>query len=217
MTKTSKVILHLIAGFTLKFIVTLLCRSLRINKKNFEGIETLLRGSEQLIICFWHGSMLVPWYIFRNFNFTALVSKSKDGKLLADLLKFWGYDIVRGSSNDGGKEAMDKMQRKIDENKSLLITPDGPTGPPFKLKPGAIVMAVRNNYRVVFIGVGYEKKRVLKSWDSFIIPKFFSRVNVIFSEPLLFESTEDRNRISEIIKKSEMELYKIHLEAQNFD
>jgi len=53
--------------------------------------------------------MLLPWYLNRNKNFAALISKSKDGDLLAKILKHWKYEVVRGSSSTGGNVALGIM------------------------------------------------------------------------------------------------------------
>ena len=54
-----------------------------------------------------------------------------------------GWNIVRGSSTDGGKEAYNKMLNILNKPGNLfVITPDGPQGPAKKPKAGAIKAAI---------------------------------------------------------------------------
>src|SRR3970040_2433381 len=82
--------------------INILYRSLKIEIRNKENIEKLKKENKNFIIAFWHGTMLLPWYIHRNGKVAALISKSKDGDLLAKLLRKWNYRVIRGSSSSGG-------------------------------------------------------------------------------------------------------------------
>ena len=107
--------------------------------------------------------MLLPWYLHGNPSFVALISKSKDGDLLAKLLENWNYKVIRGSSSTDGDVALKFMIDYAKNNYSIAITPDGPRGPAHKLKAGAIVSAKKSKVPLVLAGVGYNKKKILKS------------------------------------------------------
>ena len=77
----------------------------------------------------------IPWYFNRKRNFVALVSKSKDGELLSKLLKNWGYDVLRGSSRRTGGSVLRSMIDYSKKERKIAITPDGPRGTIYKMKP----------------------------------------------------------------------------------
>jgi lysophospholipid acyltransferase (LPLAT)-like uncharacterized protein len=193
--------------------VNVLCKTLKIEYKNYSVIEQLRLNDQNFIAAFWHGSMLLPWYIFRNKNFSALVSQSKDGELLTRLLKKWNYSVVRGSSNVGGKEAMQLMIDEVSAGKNLAITPDGPKGPEFKMKPGTIVLSKKTGATIILIGVGYKNYWELGSWDKFKVPKFFSRVVLKFSEPITINPDLSYDEVSQAIIDSEQKLNSLQTEA----
>jgi hypothetical protein len=58
------------------------------------------------IVVFWHGKMLPGWYNLRKSQCVAVVSQSKDGQILSNILQKWGFELVRGSSSKGGKEVL---------------------------------------------------------------------------------------------------------------
>ncbi len=113
-----------------------------------------------------------------------MVSRSADGDVLAALLARWGFDVVRGSSSEGGRDALRTMVDAAREGRSVLITPDGPRGPAREFKIGALVAAQRAAVPLVLCHVSHSRAWRLRSWDSFEIPKPFSRVTVRYDEPI---------------------------------
>jgi lysophospholipid acyltransferase (LPLAT)-like uncharacterized protein len=210
-------ILRFIGQYLLVNLVNALCRSLSIKIINGNVLEELTGKKQNFVLAFWHGTMLLPWYIHRNQNFTGLTSKSKDGDLLAKVLKDWNYNVVRGSSSSGGDVALGIMVDYAKNKSSIAVTPDGPKGPPRKMKAGAVIAAKRSGVPIVLLGVGYNKKRNLKSWDSFEVPKFFSRVSIIYSDPLYIGKDLDYDETSAMIKRCEVKLNEMQKAAEVFE
>ena len=208
--------LRFAGNYVLFQLVDLLCKTLRIKYINKEPVDDLERQNKNYILGFWHGTMLLPWFINRNKNFAGLTSKSKDGDLLAKILKKWNYKVLRGSSTDGGDVALGLMVDFAKSGYSIAITPDGPKGPSHVLKAGAVVSAKKSGLPIIMMGIGYKRKRFLNSWDRFQVPYFFTRVNVIYSEPLYISSNLSREETSEIIKKCEDKLNELQQKAENF-
>lgn len=132
---------------------------------------------------FWHGGMLVPWWIHRDTRAAALVSASRDGDVLAAILDRWGIAVVRGSSSAGGSEAVLAMVKLVNDGFTMLITPDGPRGPADELKIGGLVVAQRTGAPVVLCAPRYHSAWRLKSWDRFQVPIPFSNVDLAWSAP----------------------------------
>jgi lysophospholipid acyltransferase (LPLAT)-like uncharacterized protein len=153
------------------------------------------------IIGFWHGKMLPVWKKFAGCDSYALVSQSKDGEILTNILKLWKFNVLRGSSSKSGKEALNDMIQHA-ELGYLLITPDGPRGPHREFKPGAVIASVRSGVALVLCGCEISSRRIFtKSWDKFNLPLPFSKITLTFSEPKHFDKDASRDEISlEIIK-----------------
>lgn len=135
-----------------------------------------VRTHSTAVVAFWHGSMLPVWWAYRKNNATAMVSMSKDGSYLAAILEHWGYRLARGSSTQGGSEALSAMVEAA-RNGVVMITPDGPRGPRHKAKAGAVVAAMRSGAPLIGIHVEVSNAFVFnKSWDLFQVPLPFSTV-----------------------------------------
>jgi lysophospholipid acyltransferase (LPLAT)-like uncharacterized protein len=210
-------VLRLIGNFTLNFGVNALCKTLRVSFVNKRVIDELEAQSKNYILAFWHGTMILPWYLNRNKKFAALISKSKDGELLGRLLRQWNYNVIRGSSSSGGDVALGIMIDFAKNKSSIAITPDGPRGPEFKLKAGAVIAAKKSGLPLVLLGIGYKNKRVLKNWDHFQIPYFFSRANAVFSDLIYVDSKLSYDETSKVIENCETQLSRLQTEAEKFN
>jgi len=204
-----KKILRKIGGMVLAPVITMWMKTLKIKVNNKP--DTL---NGKFVGAFWHGKMLAGWYLFRNNNPVAVVSSSPDGELLAKLLKFWKYEIIRGSSGKGGKKALEEMIKKTESFKNVIITPDGPTGPPFKFKAGAVITAKKGGIPLLLCGIGYKKSFKFSSWDSFELPFPFTTVYVYFSEPIKIEKNLDYEETNKKILDAEYLLNKLTKTAE---
>ncbi len=208
--------LRFVGQMFLANIVTALCKSLKIIKVNDESIKKLDDENKNYILAFWHGTMLLSWYLHGNPNVAALISKSKDGDLLAKILKHWNYNVVRGSSSTGGDIALAIMIDFAKNDYSVTITPDGPRGPVHKFKAGAVITAKKSEVPLILAGVGYQKKKVLSNWDKFEVPYFFSKAKIVYSEPIFIGANLSYEETSNIIINCENKLNELQREAQDF-
>jgi lysophospholipid acyltransferase (LPLAT)-like uncharacterized protein len=158
------------------------------------------------VVAFWHGFMLPVWKHFTKFKPAALVSQSKDGRLLTELLEKWKYNVVRGSSSKGGREALDSIINLLDTN-IVLITPDGPRGPARQFKAGAVVAARKAGVPLYLCSVQISKSiKLNKSWDKFRIPMPFTKIILNLSLPYKPESANTREETEAYINYMENEL-----------
>ncbi|MHB8929071.1 MAG: lysophospholipid acyltransferase family protein [Melioribacteraceae bacterium] len=193
--------------------IRLLLKTLRIKTVNGESLYKLQNEKKNFVTAFWHGSMMIGWFIHRNDNAAALVSQSKDGDVLASILEKWNYHVVRGSSSTGGSDALTIMILLIREGYSLAITPDGPRGPIYNMKAGAVITAKKSNAPLFLIGIGIKKKIVLKSWDRFEVPIPFSKVVAVYSDPVSIEQNLSYEETNQKIIECEELLNKLHKDA----
>jgi lysophospholipid acyltransferase (LPLAT)-like uncharacterized protein len=143
--------------------------------------------NERYIGALWHNRLLLlPFVIKRylpNRQGAALISASRDGALLADLVERFDFEVVRGSTSRQGASAIRQLADVIASGKDVVITPDGPRGPPYELGQGIVFLAQQSGAEVVPINMEYSSCWRVKSWDRFILPKPFSRVRITFGRP----------------------------------
>jgi lysophospholipid acyltransferase (LPLAT)-like uncharacterized protein len=185
------------------------CSSLKITVMGNERVDELRETDKKYVVSFWHGSMLVGWFLNRpekNKRMSALVSQSKDGEYLSAIIERWGFTMIRGSSHIGGKEAMQLMVDAVEGGSSLSITPDGPRGPRHEMKMGAIRVAQKTGVPLVLMGIAMKNKKQLRSWDKFELPRLFSNVTVCYSEPVIVPKELDGVSLDEFKLKMQNQL-----------
>ena len=210
-----KLFLSLISFLGSLFIL-LLGKSLRIKWIGEENLRPIRKRSGKVLYAFWHGRMLILSYSHRKRKIQVLISQHRDGEIIARIIKKLGFGTVRGSTTKGGFKAIIQMVNKANEGHDLAITPDGPKGPAFKVQPGAAVIAQRSQIPIIPITSSAEKKWVLKSWDSFNIPKPFTRAVIIIGKPIYVSGEISPEEID--LKNSELgrNLNQLTLIADNY-
>ena len=149
--------------------------------------------TENYIGALWHNRLLVFPLVLRRFfperHGAALISASRDGDLLADAVRRFGYDVVRGSSSRLGASAILQLAQVLASGGDVVITPDGPRGPAYELGPGIIFLAQKSGAAVVPMNLEYSRCWRLGSWDRFIVPWPFAKVRVLINRPHRVGST----------------------------
>ena len=161
------------------------------------------------IVIFWHGLMLPVWKLFSKRKPVAVVSLSKDGQLLSDLLTKWNYSLIRGSSSKEGKKVLEELS-EVAKSNYVLVTPDGPRGPLGKFKAGAIVASHRSHSPLFLVAIKIDFGKIFdKSWDKFQLPLPFSKITINISEGINIPENSTREDIEDIVSKLETQLCKM--------
>nr|NJM03627.1 DUF374 domain-containing protein [Desulfobacula sp.] len=126
-----------------------------------------INETENCIYVFWHQKLFFPTVGFGSLKKkAALVSPSKDGEIMAAVLEKYGYDVIRGSSNERNIQSLIRMIKKLKQGYHLGLAADGPQGPVFRIKPGIVFMAMKTGRKIVPIGGAFKHKYVFqKAWD----------------------------------------------------
>ena len=189
-----------------KILYLIVLLSYRFNKTKVMG-ESNIEGLDSFILVSWHGKVLGLMEHMKHKGYFALVSQSKDGELITRIAKNFGYNFFRGSSNKGGKEAIKNMGNFFRENTNakIIITPDGPTGPEHKVKPGALILAQNSGRPIIPMIVDVKNSWKFKNWHTFYLSKPFSKMRVVFGRPLYFNKDEGietgTKKIEDALKK----------------
>jgi lysophospholipid acyltransferase (LPLAT)-like uncharacterized protein len=154
-----------------------------------EHITAALARFPSFIPVYWHQHQLFcAKYLFdqrsAGVKLGVLVSPSVDGEFGAIIVRSLGGEVIRGSSTHTGARALrDFYQALVHEGISPVIAPDGPRGPPWKFKPGALLLAQLSQRPI--IPLSYAASRAWKiGWDGFVIPKIGARVVIAVGEPV---------------------------------
>lgn len=187
-----------VLGHPAAWSLRLWMRSLRYSYQplgpNLDPTRADLQG--RYIYAMWHENMLMPAYQYSAPHFCVLISKHGDAQIMADILRILKVQVVRGSTNRGGIEAVRQLLQ-MGKKCHLALTPDGPRGPRQKVKPGLIYLAARLDMPIVPVGFGFHRPWRLRSWDQFVLPRPFSRSTCVTGEPIAVPDTNDRDELEQ--------------------
>ncbi|MCC6545448.1 MAG: lysophospholipid acyltransferase family protein [Nitrospirae bacterium] len=169
-----------------------------------ESEQSLIRKGINPIYALWHGRLFFLPFLYRwQERLYSLVSPSTDGEIIARTLRMFGVRTIRGSSYKSGSKAFRELIRIVRDKGLVFITVDGSRGPVFKVQKGILHLAKISGKPILPITYGADKAHVFKSWDRFIIPHPFTRVVVIYGEPVYVPRDSSEEEIEE--KRIELE------------
>ena len=203
-------------GLCGKYLIDFIFSCCKIESVGFENVRPLVE-SGRLIMAFWHSRILLPSYLYKGRNALALVSRSADGEIIAQIIKRQGHEPVRGSSTRGGLRALAILIKKMRAgDRPAVIIPDGPQGPRFKVQPGVITLARKTGYPIVPVTYSARKMKVFASWDRFVLPFPFTRCRVVYGRPIYVPAGADRKAEATCNRRLEDELCAITFSADRF-
>lgn len=147
---------------------------------------------EPFILAFWHGRILMMPYSWpKGRTMHMLISRHRDGGLIADTIGYFGLQTVRGSSAKPGRErdkgstaALMDMLRKLKGGDYVGITPDGPKGPRMRASEGIAAVARLSGAPVIACAYATRSRSVLSSWDRFVVARPFTRGVYVWGDPI---------------------------------
>jgi lysophospholipid acyltransferase (LPLAT)-like uncharacterized protein len=184
------------AGSLLYRVVRIYCATFRLTIVNEEMMLSHLARGGRVLLCVWHQQFfpLIRHYkAYEKYHPSLMISKSRDGEIIANIAERSGWRAVRGSSSRDGSIALKEMTQNVKQYGFGGHILDGPRGPAGKVKPGIITLAQATGAAIVPVFIKAEKAWYFNSWDRFMVPKPFSRVIMNFGEMISLPPLQTEN------------------------
>ena len=172
-------------GLTARFAVT--------GWENHERVEA--EGGLPIYV-FWHDRIFLTTYWWRKRRIVVMTSRSFDGEYIARFIQRFGYGAVRGSSTRGAVGAVVEMARLMRAGCTTAFTIDGPKGPRYVAKMGAVLLAKKTGQPIIPVTMALDRYWTLPSWDLFQIPKPFTRAHVYVAPPISVPADADEEMLA---------------------
>lgn len=155
------------------------------------------------IYIFWHSRLMILAYSHRGRGLYILDSTSKDGDVSAGVNVKFGHRIIRGTASriNEARRSVLKIIKALKDRKVIAITPDGPRGPNKKVKIGLPFISKKSSAPLVPVGSAVKRKKILNTWDNFIVPFPFNKCVVVTGKPISVKESEDLESAAIRIKK----------------
>ena len=170
-------------------LIKIIGRSTRFEIAGWEHWETVTGEGKIPIYTFWHNRVFLATYFWRRRRIVVMTSRSFDGEYIARFIQRFGYGASRGSSTRGAIGALVEMVRLMRAGCPAAFTIDGPKGPRYVAKMGAVLLAKKTGNPILPFTITAERFwEVKKSWDGFQVPKPFTRARVEIAAPIFVRS-----------------------------
>ena len=160
-------------------------------RKKFHYITPFKK--QQQIYVTWHGGLFIAPQVYKYLKTSrqasAIVSDHYDGEIVASTLSLFNIKPLRGSTSKGASRVLREAFKSLKNDEDVLISPDGPRGPRHTMNDGAIALALKSKLPIFVLSFKTKSYWQLKSWDKFVIPKPFAKVD-IYMETLNIEGMQ---------------------------
>ena len=177
------------------------------NKKTYhypkDGIP-----SQNIIVAMWHGDLLMQPLNYRHFKpngtIKVIVSEHRDGETIKRVVDYLGVGALSGSSTRGGAKVLIGAIKALRNGIDIAITPDGPKGPIYSVADGIVAIGQKTKAKILPFSSIANSYWQLKSWDKFIVPKPFGKIDFYIGEPFDINDL-DMESAKKLIRKKMMQ------------
>jgi lysophospholipid acyltransferase (LPLAT)-like uncharacterized protein len=192
------------ADLTFFLLIKSIGRTIRWQIEGWENWKAATRDGQVPIYTFWHNRVFLSTYFWQKRRIVVMTSQSFDGEYIARFIQRFGYGAARGSSTRGAVGAIIEMSRLMRAGSPTAFTIDGPKGPRYIAKMGAVLLAKKTGQPVLPFTINAQRFwEARRSWDGFQVPLPFSRAHVIIAPPIYV--SPDTNDVGLEAKRDELQ------------
>ena len=178
------------------WLVRLLGPTLRVEMVGVQNAVQIPDNGEPAIAAFWHRCIFSAIWIWRDRGIVVMNTVNFDGQWTRKAIERLGFGTAQGSSTRGAIQGLIDMAKQLETGRHVALTIDGPRGPRYVAKPGAVILARRTGKPVSLFHVGLEHAHTFeKAWDLFQIPYPFSRVVIVIAPPIRVPTDADSETV----------------------
>ena len=159
-------------------------KTVKFEIEGWENWEAAVSQDRIPIYTFWHDRVFLSTYFWQRRAIVVMTSRSFDGEYIARFIQRFGYGAARGSSSRGATGAIVEMVRLMRAGCPAAFTIDGPRGPRYVAKMGAVLLAKKTGNPVLPFTIAARTFWEGKSWDRYQVPKPFTRARVFIAPPI---------------------------------
>lgn len=193
-------------------------RTARYQIEGSEYYEEHRGSGKPTIWVAWHGmTMMLAGFVLQNYDPGSLVLMMPDD-WRGDTLTHWAHRLgalpwrmnLKGDASMATARKLARMIRMLKEGRDAYVTPDGPDGPAYHVKPGVAYLAQKTQAILLPVGAYTRTGYRLNRWDRYVVPRPFSRISVVIAEPL---SVPDEGQLTDITEPLTDALHRVTAQA----
>src|SRR5215813_1557122 len=197
------------ADLGLFLLIKLIGRTVKFEVDGWENWQAAMRDNQMPIYTFWHNRVFLATYFWQRRAIVVMTSRSFDGEYIARFIQRFGYGAARGSSSRGATGAVVEMVRLMRAGCPTAFTIDGPRGPRYVAKMGAVLLAKKTGNPMLPFTIAAENFWETRSWDRGQIAKPFTKATLLIAPPIEVPAQADEATLN--AKRDELQAALDHL------
>ena len=199
-----------IADILFYCLIRVIGSTIRWQVRGIEHLDEIYESGHRSIFTFWHACIFPATWFWRQRGIVVMSSRSKDGEYIARFIQRFGYGTARGSSSRGAGRALAEMSECLDCNVDVAFTIDGPRGPAYVAKPGAVTLARHSGQAILPFHITSKRYLPLSSWDRLQIPLPFTRAIALIAPAIYVprNASEDEVRRKQVLLQDTLDRLK---------
>lgn len=197
-------------------LIRVICSTIRWEVRGGEHLDSIVASGNRAIFTFWHTCIFSATWFWRKRGIVVMSSQSRDGEYTGRFIQRFGYGTARGSSTRGAGRALTEMAECLLSGIDTAFTIDGPRGPAYIAKPGAVTLARHTGQAILPFHIAVRRRLELSSWDRLQIPLPFTRAGVFIADPIYVSPKASRKETA--LKQTELQasLDRLRNEAEDW-
>ena len=165
-------------------LINLIGLTARFEVIGWENHEKAEENGGLPIYVFWHDRIFLTTYWWRKRRIVVMTSRVLT--VSTSRGSFSGLDTERCEvrARAAAVGAVVEMARLMRDGCTTAFTIDGPKGPRYVAKMGAVMLAKKSGHPIMPVTMALDRYWTTPSWDLFQIPKPFTRARVYVAPPI---------------------------------
>ena len=190
-----KTVVPFFLGYTIKGLITLLGMTCRFRIQGADKLHLSAKKSKCILIA-WHNRLGILTEILKRsaprYQYAAMVSNSRDGQFIAVIANSYKQGRAIKVPHNKRAQALQMMISQLKGGNEIgIVTPDGPRGPKYSLKPGVAFAARECGASVIPLSWSASRCWKFNTWDGMMLPKPFSTITVQWGDPVSLNKSGD--------------------------
>ena len=196
--------------------IKLICSTLRWEVRGAEHLAAIHASGHRAIFTFWHACIFSATWFWRKRGIVVMSSKSRDAEYTSRVIRRFGFGAARGSSTRGAGRALAEMSECLACGIDVAFTIDGPRGPAYVAKAGAVTLARHTGHAILPFHIAARRFFEVSSWDRQRIPSPFSRAITIVGEPIYVPRNASEDEVQSKQAALQASLDRLRAEAEEW-
>ncbi len=185
-------------GAAFAFVLRAVRRTWRVQIEGKQYLDQYYTNGRRCLIGFWHGKYVPVFPILDGYKACVITSLSTRGSIIGEICRSFGFSNTQ-IPDEPRLDAFKELLRDLEGIAVNGTAFDGPLGPYHEVKPGLVRLSSMLGFDIIPLAVASKRHfKATKRWDKLEFPLPFTKIALVFGEPIVVEPHIHRSQMNEM-------------------